>query len=35
MRNETVFTWLCPQVRKKEPPYGSTHPRSRRNYEAF
>src|SRR4029077_3591111 len=33
MRNETGFIWLCPLVRRKEPPYGSTYPKIRRDYE--
>src|SRR5258708_31861017 len=33
MRNETGSIWLCPQVPKKEPPYGSTRPKIRRDYD--
>src|SRR5467141_5280601 len=36
MKNETGSIWLCPQVRKKERPYGSTRPKIRRvNSEDF
>src|ERR1700756_2486162 len=31
MRNETGFIWLCPQVRKKELPYGFTRRKIRRD----
>jgi DNA-binding beta-propeller fold protein YncE len=33
MKNETGSIWLCPQVRKKVPPYGSTRRKIREEYE--
>src|SRR6266853_6223007 len=32
MRKEIDSIWLCPQVPKKEPPYGSTRQKTRKQY---